>query len=84
VGFKQGCQMVCFLTKNPDLGKFWRVLCRLENVYIFYGHLEYFMDIWDILRPFGKFCVHFVLFPVFVWSSTWFQGFTRPRLSKRD
>jgi hypothetical protein len=22
---------------------------RLENVDIFYGHLEYFMDIWDIL-----------------------------------
>jgi hypothetical protein len=25
----QGCQMVCFQTKNPYLGKFWRVL--LEN-----------------------------------------------------
>jgi hypothetical protein len=23
---KQGCQMVCFQTKNPNLGKFWRVL----------------------------------------------------------
>jgi hypothetical protein len=22
---------------------------RLENVDIFYGHLEYFMDVWDIL-----------------------------------
>jgi hypothetical protein len=22
---------------------------RLENVDIFYGHLEYFIDIWDIL-----------------------------------
>jgi hypothetical protein len=22
----QGCQMVCFQTKNPNLGKFWRVL----------------------------------------------------------
>jgi hypothetical protein len=21
----------------------------LENVYVFYGHLGYFMDIWDIL-----------------------------------
>jgi hypothetical protein len=22
----QGCQMVCFQTKNPNLGKFWRAL----------------------------------------------------------
>jgi hypothetical protein len=22
----QGCQMVCFRTKNPNLGKFWRAL----------------------------------------------------------
>jgi hypothetical protein len=22
----RGCQMVCFQTKNPNLGKFWRVL----------------------------------------------------------
>jgi hypothetical protein len=25
----------------------------LENVNIFYGLLEYFMEIWDILWPFG-------------------------------
>jgi hypothetical protein len=31
----------------------------LENVDIFYGHLEYFTDIRDILRPFGTF--------VFIW-----------------
>jgi hypothetical protein len=24
--FEQGCQMVCFQTKNPNLGKFWRIL----------------------------------------------------------
>jgi hypothetical protein len=29
----------------------------LENVDIFYGHLEYFMAIWDILWPFGTFCL---------------------------
>jgi hypothetical protein len=23
---KQGCQMVSFQTKNPNLGKFWRAL----------------------------------------------------------
>jgi hypothetical protein len=22
----QGCQLVCFQTKNPSLGKFWRAL----------------------------------------------------------
>jgi hypothetical protein len=35
---------------------------RLENVDIFYGHLEYVSDIWDILRPFGIACVHLVQF----------------------
>jgi hypothetical protein len=35
----QGCQMVCFQTKNPNLGKFWSALCRLEKVDIFYDHL---------------------------------------------
>jgi hypothetical protein len=38
----QGCQMVCFQTKNPSLGKFWRALHRMENAGIFYGRLEYF------------------------------------------
>jgi hypothetical protein len=32
---KQGCQMVYFRTKNPNLGKFWRALCRREKVDIF-------------------------------------------------
>jgi hypothetical protein len=32
----------------------------LENFNIFYGHLEYFTDIWDILWPFGTFWVHLV------------------------
>jgi hypothetical protein len=27
--------------------------------------LEYFTDIWDILGPFGTFCVHLVHFPGF-------------------
>jgi hypothetical protein len=31
---------------------------RLVNIDQFYGHLEYFMEIWDILRPFGTFCIH--------------------------
>jgi hypothetical protein len=41
----QGCQMVYFQTKNPNLGIFWWALeCKM---------LLYFMTIWNILRPFG-------------------------------
>jgi hypothetical protein len=46
---EQGCQMVCFQTKNINLGKFWMTLHRMENVEIFYGNLEHFSDIRDIL-----------------------------------
>jgi hypothetical protein len=41
--------MAYFETKNPNLGKFLRALCRLENVVILYSNLEYLADIWDIL-----------------------------------
>jgi hypothetical protein len=44
----QGCQMVYFQNKNPNLCKFWSAF-DLENVVIFHGHLVYFTDIWDIL-----------------------------------
>jgi hypothetical protein len=37
--------MVCFQTKNPNLGKFWSALE--------WKMLLYFMTIWNILRPFG-------------------------------
>jgi hypothetical protein len=47
----QGCQMVCFQTKNPNLGKFWR---DLE-----WKMLVYFMVIWNILRSFGTLHGHF-------------------------
>jgi hypothetical protein len=40
--------MVCFQTENPKLDKYWRAL-DWKNVYIFYGHLEYVIEIWDIL-----------------------------------
>jgi hypothetical protein len=41
--------MVCFQTKKSDLGKKFQGF-RLENVdAIFYGRLEYIMDIYDIL-----------------------------------
>jgi hypothetical protein len=46
---RQGCQMVSFQTKNTNLGKFWRARDWKMLIYIFYGHLEYFTDIWDIL-----------------------------------
>jgi hypothetical protein len=52
--------MVYFQTENPIFGNFLRTLCRSENVDIFYGHLEYFKDIWEIFWPFGTF------FPVLV------------------
>jgi hypothetical protein len=57
--------MVCFQTKNPDLGKFGRVLLLKILVYfmtiwsilrmldIFYGHLVYFVVIWYIFPRFG-------------------------------
>jgi hypothetical protein len=41
----QGCQMVYFQTKNPNLGKFWMALE--------WKMLVYFMTICNILRPFG-------------------------------
>jgi hypothetical protein len=31
------------------LGKFWRDQDWKMLIYIFYGYLEYFTDIWDIL-----------------------------------
>jgi hypothetical protein len=38
---------------------------RLENVDIFYVHLGYFSEIWDILLPFGTFFVNLVHFSGF-------------------
>jgi hypothetical protein len=43
----QGCQMACFETKNPTLGKFWRVLQ--------WKMLVYFMDTGSILRTFVRY-----------------------------
>jgi hypothetical protein len=71
---EQGCQMVSFQTKNPNLGKFWRVLDWKMLIYfmaiwnvlqtfgMFYRHLECFTDIWNVLQTFGIFCVHLVHF----------------------
>jgi hypothetical protein len=62
----QGCQMVSFQTKNPNLGKFWRALDGKMLIYfmalwnILYRDSGYFVAIWYILYTFGT------LFPVLV------------------
>jgi hypothetical protein len=47
--------MVCFQTKNPSLGKFWRALE--------WKMLVYFTAIWHILGPFGNVVVIWYMFP---------------------
>jgi hypothetical protein len=54
LGTRQGCQMVYFQTKNPNLGKLWRALDWIM--------LIYFMAIWNILQTFGIFNDHLVHF----------------------
>jgi hypothetical protein len=61
----QGCQMVCFQTKNPNLSKFWSVVqwkifayllaiwSILRPLEIFYGHGVCFVVIWYIFTSFG-------------------------------
>jgi hypothetical protein len=50
--------MVCFQTKNRNLGKFWRVF--LSKI------LVYFITIWSILRPLEIVYGHLVCFVV-IW-----------------
>jgi hypothetical protein len=50
--------MVCFQSKNPNLGKFWSA--------IDWKMLIYFMAVWNILLRFGRFSGHLVHF-VFIW-----------------
>jgi hypothetical protein len=57
--------MVCFQTKNINLGKFlgvlqWKILVYFMAIWyilwpfeIFYGHLVYFVVIWYISSRFG-------------------------------
>jgi hypothetical protein len=54
----QGCQMVYFQTKNPNLGNYWSALD--------WNTLVYFTAVWSTLRIFGILfgdLVHFV----FIW-----------------
>jgi hypothetical protein len=53
--------MVCFQTKNPNLGKFWRAL-EWKNAGVFYCHLENCTAIWYILLPFGNVVVIWYIF----------------------
>jgi hypothetical protein len=69
-----------FKPKNPNLGKFWRVLQWKILVYfvtnrsilrpleIFYGHLVYFVVIWYIFPRFGIFV------PRKIWQPGTFSG----------
>jgi hypothetical protein len=71
--FRAGLPDGCFQTKNPNLGKFWRVLL--------WKILVYFMTIWsmyftllekfgNILWPFSIFYGHLVYFVV-IWYILW-------------
>jgi hypothetical protein len=51
----QGCQMVLFQTKNPNLGNFWRFLQ--------WKMLVYFMVTWSILQ--------YLLYFMDNWYSSW-------------
>jgi hypothetical protein len=66
---EQGCQMAYFQTKNPNLGKFWRVLQWKMLVYLMTFWSTYFTAIGNNLWPFGIFCSHLVYFPVLVWCT---------------
>jgi hypothetical protein len=54
--------MVCFPTKNHNLGKFWRALEWKILVYTYYDHLEYFTAMLYNLWPFVINCGHLVYF----------------------
>jgi hypothetical protein len=50
----QRCQMVCFQTQNPNLGKLWSLV--IEDVEIIYGQFGI-----PSLRSFGIFYCHLVM-----------------------
>jgi hypothetical protein len=60
----------------------------MENIDIFYGHLEYFTGIRDILRPYDTFCVDLEIFFQFwyhvqrkIWQHWWGTERRQPSLS---
>jgi hypothetical protein len=69
----QGCQMVCFQTKNPYLGKFWRTLDWKMLAYciaicIIFGDLGYCMTMGYILYSFRTFFRFWYHVPRKVWQ----------------
>jgi hypothetical protein len=64
-GHTQGCQMVCFQTKNPNLGKFLGALEWKMLVYFMVIYVEYFTVFWYILWRFGNVMVIWYIFPRF-------------------
>jgi hypothetical protein len=50
----------------------------MEDVGVYYGHLVYFVAIWDISWLFGTFCGHLVYF-VAIWDISWLFGIFFPR-----
>jgi hypothetical protein len=64
----QGCQMVYFQTKNPSLGKFWRVLQWKMGTGIFYVR-----PVLSNFRSFGIFNGTLVCFVVFgIFTPFWY------------
>jgi hypothetical protein len=57
--------MVYFQTKNPNVGTYILEGLGMENVVIFFAHLEYFMAILYTLWQFGIVCGHLVYFSPF-------------------
>jgi hypothetical protein len=56
----QGCQMVCFHTKNSNSGIFWQAL--------HWKMMAYFIVIWNILGHFGKLFAVLVFLPGKIWQ----------------
>jgi hypothetical protein len=56
--------MVYFQTQNPKMGIFWRDSVWKKLVF-FYGRLQYFTAIWEILWHFGIVCGDLVYFSCF-------------------
>jgi hypothetical protein len=61
----QVCQMVCFQTKNRNLGTFWRVLQWKMFVYFMDIWSMYFTDIWYIFSHLVYLVVLWYTFPRF-------------------
>jgi hypothetical protein len=69
----QGCQMVCFQTKNTNLGKFSRALDWKKLIYFiaicnFLWRFEIFLTIWYILYSFGTFFRFWYRVPRKIWQ----------------